>query len=222
MVIRYLGHSSFLIEAKEATVVIDPFDPDKVGLRFPKVSANIVLSTHDHLDHNNVSAVSGDPFVILGPGEYEVSGVKVWGFPTFHDKKEGAERGRNTIYLFEAEELTLCHLGDLGHLLDEKTAEEIGNPDILFVPTGGVYTIDHEEAAKVVAQLEPRIIIPMHFKVPGMGESFKELSEVSAFLEEMGLPAGKAGGTGVEAQDKLKVAKVTLPEEPEVVVLKHS
>lgn len=221
MTIRYLGHASFLIKAKEGTIVIDPFNPDKVGFRFPKVSADIVLSTHDHTDHNNVEAVGGDPFVIRGPGEYEVSGIKVWGFPTFHDKKQGAERGKNTVYLFEAEGLTICHLGDLGHLLSEKTAEEIGSPDVLLIPTGGIYTIDHEEAAKVAAQLEPKIIIPMHFKVPGIKESFKDLSEVSAFLEEMGLPAGKAGVTGIETQDKLKVTKASLPEEPEVVVLKH-
>jgi len=213
MTIRYLGHASFLIKAKEGTIVIDPFDPDKVGFKFPKVAAEIVLSTHDHADHNNVEAVGGDPFVIRGPGEYEVSGVKIWAYPTFHDKKQGAERGKNTVYLLEAEGLTICHLGDLGHLLDERTAEEIGSPDILLIPTGGVYTIDHEEAAKVAAQLEPRIIIPMHFKAPGMKESYKDLSEVSAFLEEMGV-------TGVETQDKLKVSKTSLPEEPEVVVLK--
>lgn len=230
MDIRYLGHASFLIKAKEGTIVTDPFDPGKVGLKFPKVAADIVLSTHDHFDHNNVEAVGavpagrqGEPFVIRGPGEYEVSGIKVWAFPTFHDKKQGAERGKNTVYLFEAEGLTLCHLGDLGHLLEEKTAEEIGNPDILFIPTGGVYTIDHEEAAKVAAQLEPRIIIPMHYKVSGMTESFKDLSEVSAFLEEMGLPRLRveAGVTGVAEQDKLKVTKASLPEEPEVVVLAH-
>lgn len=214
VVIRYLGHSSFLIKVSEGTIVIDPFDPNKVGLSFPKVSADIVLLTHDHLDHNNVEGVKGKPFVIHGPGEYEISGIKVWGYPTFHDKKGGAERGKNTIYVFEAEKLTVCHLGDLGHLLDEKTAEEISGSDILLIPTGGVYTLDHEEAAKAAAQLEPKIIIPMHFKVSGMKEGFKDLSEVSAFLEEMGV-------TGAEIQDKLKVSKASLPEEPEVIVLKH-
>lgn len=214
MVIRYLGHSSFLIKVSEGTIVIDPFDPNKVGLPFPKVSADIVLLTHDHLDHNNVEAVSGEPFVIRSPGEYEISDIRVWGYPTFHDKKGGAERGKNTIYVFEAEKLTVCHLGDLGHLLDEKTAEEISGSDILLIPTGGVYTLDHEEAAKAAAQLEPKIIIPMHFKVSGVKEGFKDLSEVSAFLEEMGV-------TGAEIQDKLKVSKASLPEEPEVIVLKH-
>lgn len=214
MNIRYLGHSSFLIKSKEASVVIDPFKPDSVGFPFPKISADIVLVSHDHDDHNNVAAVGGDPFVINGPGEYEVSGVKVWAFPAFHDAKEGAEKGRNTVYLIEAEGLTLCHLGDLGHLLEEKTAEEIGSPDILLIPTGGVYTINHEEAAKVVAQLEPWIVIPMHYKVAGMKDTFKDLSEVGAFLEEMG--SGE-----VEPQKELKVAAGKFPEETKVVVLEH-
>lgn len=214
MVIRYLGHSSFLIKAKEGTAVIDPFDPDKVGFPFPKVSADVVLVTHDHNDHNNVKAVGGDPFIINGPGEYEVSGIKVWAFPTFHDQKEGAERGKNTVYLIGTEDLTVCHLGDLGHLLDEKTAEEIGSPDILLIPTGGVYTINHEEAAKVAAQLEPWIVVPMHFKAPGMKEGFKDLSEVSAFLEEMGVGE-------VAPQKELKVQAGKFPEEMRVVVLEH-
>jgi L-ascorbate metabolism protein UlaG (beta-lactamase superfamily) len=214
MLIRYLGHSSFLIKSKEGSVVIDPFASDKVGFPFPKVSADIVLVTHDHADHNNVKAVGGEPFVITGPGEYEVSGIKVWAFPTFHDDKGGKERGKNTVYLIEAEGLSVCHLGDLGHLLDEKTTQEIGNPDILLIPTGGVYTINHEDAAKVAAQFEPKIVIPMHFKAPGMKETFKDLSEVSAFLEEMG--AGE-----LEPQKELKVQAGKLPEEMRVVVLEH-
>jgi len=219
MTIRYLGCSSFLIKTKEGTVLIDPFNPDAVGLPFPKVSADIVLVTHDHPDHNNVDAVKAvpggreEPFVIHGPGEYELSGIKVWGFSCYHDKKRGSERGKNTVYLLEAEGLMLCHLGDLGEPLDEQLAEEVGNPDILFVPTGGVYTIDHEEAAQLVGRLEPKIVVPMHYKIEGMGEIFKELSGVSEFLEEMGV-------AGATPQGELKVAVATLPEETEVVVLK--
>jgi L-ascorbate metabolism protein UlaG (beta-lactamase superfamily) len=213
MVIRYLGHASFLIKTKDGSLVVDPFDAGKVGLPFPKVSADIVLSTHDHFDHNHIEAVGGDPFVIQGPGEYEISGIKVWAYPAFHDTKGGKERGKNIIYLIESEGVTICHLGDLGHLLDEGTVEEINSPHIVLIPTGGVYTIDHEEAAKVAAQLESKVVIPMHFKVPGMSEEFKDLSEVSAFLEEMGV-------AGVEAEKELKVSASSLPEEPEVVVLK--
>lgn len=221
MDIRFLGHASFLITFREAKIITDPFDPDKVGLPFPKTPADLVLSSHDHFDHNHVSAVTEDPFVISAPGEYEVKGVKVWGFPTFHDNQEGKERGKNTVYLFEAEGLTLCHLGDLGHLLDQKLEEEIGNPDVLFVPVGGFYTIDATEAAKVVAQLEPRYIIPMHYRMDGMKESFKDLQPVSAFLQEMGAAQRALPGGGSEPRDKLTISKSasTGPEVPEVVVL---
>ncbi len=234
MTIRYLGYSSFLVKAKEAVAVIDPFSPDAVGLPFPKVLANIVLVSHDHPGHNNVGAVGlasatspccemgkwCGPFVIDGPGEYELSGIKIWGFPSFHDDKKGAERGKNTIYLLEVEGLTLCHLGDLGHPLEEAVVKEIGSPHVLFIPTGGVYTIDCGMAAKVVAQLEPKIVVPMHFRVPGMKEEYNKLAAVSAFLEEMGLPA-QAGAGEVTPQKELKVMPTTLPEETEVVVLER-
>ncbi|OGC54161.1 hypothetical protein A2797_00020 [candidate division WWE3 bacterium RIFCSPHIGHO2_01_FULL_48_15] len=214
MKIRFLGHSSFEIQAKEATIVTDPFDPSKVGLPYPKIRADLVLSSHDHFDHNHVSAISEEPFVIDGPGEYEVKNVKVWGFQTFHDDKEGKERGTNTVYLFEAEGISLCHLGDLGHLLDEKLEEEIGNPDILFVPVGGVYTVGPEEAAKVVAQLEPKYIIPMHYRIEGQSDEFKDLQPVSTFLQEMGVEIS-------EPHDILTVSKQSLPEIAEITVLKH-
>ena len=214
MKIRFLGHASFEIIAREGTVVTDPFDSQKVGFSYPKVTADIVLSSHDHFDHNQVSAVSGEPFVISAPGEYEVKEIKVWGFPTFHDDKEGKERGRNSVYLFEAEGISLCHLGDLGHLLDQHQEEEIGNPDVLFVPVGGIYTIGPAEAAKVVAQLEPKYIIPMHYRMEGMGPSFKDMHPVSAFLQEMGVEAP-------ETRDELTLTKQSLPEVPEIVILKN-
>ncbi|HEB14100.1 MAG TPA: hypothetical protein ENI09_01685 [candidate division WWE3 bacterium] len=212
MRIRFLGHSSFEIEAGGVTVVTDPFDSDKVGLPFPKVGADLVLSSHDHLDHNAVDAVAGEPFAVSGPGEYEVGGVKVRGFETFHDDKEGKERGKNTVYLFQVEGITLCHLGDLGHVLGEKVAEEIGELDVLFVPVGGVYTINPEQAAKVAAQLESKYIVPMHYRVEGMAKTFDELQPISTFLEEMGVESP-------EPKKELSVSKKSLPEEPEVVVL---
>lgn len=212
MKITFLGHSSFKIEASGVTVVTDPFDSGKVGLPFPKVEAGLVLSSHDHFDHNAVDAVAGEPFVISGPGEYEVGGIKVRGFETFHDDKEGKERGKNTVYLFQVEDVTLCHLGDLGHVLGENVVEEIGDLDVLFVPVGGVYTINPEEAAKVSAQLEPKYIVPMHYRIKGMAKTFDELQPVSTFLEEMGVE-------DLEPKKELSVSKKSLPEEPEVVVL---
>ncbi|MEX1061678.1 MAG: MBL fold metallo-hydrolase [Patescibacteria group bacterium] len=211
MKIEYLGHSSFKITHKTGVLVIDPFDP-YVGLPVKKVEANLVLSSHDHKDHRYLESVTGDPFVVTAPGEYEVGGVKVRGFSSYHDDQEGKERGRNTVYLFEVEGVSLCHLGDLGHLLSEQTVEEMGDLGVLFVPVGGIYTIDAPTAAKVVAQLEPRYIIPMHYRVEGMDKSFNDLAPVKTFLEEM----------GIEDQEevvKLEVSTGTLPEEPKVVVL---
>jgi len=211
MKIEYLGHSSFKVTHKGGVVVTDPFDP-YVGLPVKKTEANLVLSSHDHKDHRYLESVTGEPFVINAPGEYEVGGVKVRGFSSFHDDKSGNERGKNTVYLFEIEGVSLCHLGDLGHLLNEQTVEEMGDLGVLFVPVGGVFTIDASTASKVVAQLEPRYIIPMHYLVDGMGKEFSELAPVKNFLEEM----------GVEAQEetaKLEVSSGSLPEEPKLVVL---
>jgi len=215
MRIEFLGHSSFRITHKGGTVVTDPFDPANVGLPYSKFEADLVLSSHGHPDHNYTAGISGNPFVISSPGEYEVGGVKVRGFSTFHDGQGGKERGKNTVYLFEVEGVSLCHLGDLGHALSEAIVEEMGDLGILFVPVGGVYTIDHIQASKVVSQLEPRYIIPMHYRVEGISDTFKDLQPVSAFLEEMGAEPG-------EEMDKLEITAGKLPEEPEVVVLKAS
>lgn len=214
MKISYLGHSSFKISTGSLTIVTDPFDPEKVGLPYPKIQADIVLSSHDHFDHRYLEAITGEPFVISAPGEYEVKGAKVRGFQTFHDDKKGAERGKNTIYLLEVEDLSLCHLGDLGHALDEKIVEEFEDLDVLFIPVGGAFTIGGAEAAKVAAQLEPKYIIPMHYRVDGMGKSFAELQPVSAFLGEMGVEQS-------EPKDELTISAKSLPEAAEVVVFRN-
>lgn len=213
MEIKYLGHAGFLVSTKSAAVVIDPFDPKMVGFAYPKVSADIVLVTHQHPDHNNVAAVGGNPFVISGPGEYEVKGIKVDGLASYHDDKNGAERGRNTVYLIRAEGLSLLHGGDLGHPLLEDQLEHLGEVHILLLPVGGFYTIGPEAAAALVAQVEPKIVIPMHYRTEKHGTGFKELVGVDDFLKEMG---------GTPRYEKtLKVKRESLPEEMEVVVLQR-
>ena len=212
MDIKYLGHSSFRLRGKTASLVTDPFDPKKVGLKYPKVSADIVTVSHQHTDHNFVDPIKEYKRVIDGPGEYEISGISVIGINSFHDDKKGELRGRNTIYVIELDEIRLAHLGDLGHKLTEKTIGKMGSIDILMIPVGGVYTINDTVAAEIVRGIEPTITIPMHYQVPGLNkETFSKLSKVDEFLSEVGL--------SVEKTNKLTFKKTDIGEDQRVVVL---
>lgn len=211
MDIVYFGHSSFIISGKSASVVTDPFDPKKVGLKFPKVQADIVTVSHDHGDHNKVDLVEGAK-VINGPGEYEVKGISLIGISTYHDEKKGKLRGKNTIYVIEVDGVRIVHLGDIGHKLTEKEQELIGDVDILMVPVGGVYTIGDAQAAEIVRGFEPNITIPMHYQMKGLDpKTFSKLSTVDHFLSDVSLP--------VERLNKLSVKKDTLGEDQKVVIL---
>lgn len=213
MEITYLGHSSFQIKGKDVTIITDPFDPKMVGFSFPQnITADIATISHDHGDHNYLAGIAGEPFIVNGPGEYEVKGVRVFGIESDHDSKNGQERGKNTLYLLELEDLAIVHLGDLGRKLNAAEVEELNHVDILMIPTGGTYTINPEQAAEVVTQLEPYIVIPMHYHPPEADSKLlKELAPVEKFLEQMGVEAA--------ARNKLKMTKSRLPEETEVVVL---
>jgi len=203
-----LGHASFKLRGKTATVVTDPFDEKKMGIKFPKsLEADIVTVSHDHFDHNAVAAVGGSPFLIKGPGEYEIKGVSVIGVASFHDEKEGAERGRNTMYRIEIDGVKIGHLGDLGHVLSSSQVDTLDGIDVLLVPVGGVYTIDAEKAAQVIADIEPRIVVPMHYQL-----SNKELAPVDAFLKVMN--KGE-----IAPVPKLVISRDKLPAEMQVVVL---
>jgi len=212
MDITFLGHSSFRLKGKTATVVTDPFDPEVVGLKFPKVIADIVTVSHQHEDHNQADLVKGVKRLVSGPGEYEIMGVSIIGIPTFHDEKKGAKRGKNTIYVYEMDGLRLVHLGDLGHKLHEKILEKIGDIDILMVPVGGEYTIGPTEAVEVARAIEPKMVIPMHYQMPGLNPAtFAKLSSTKPFLAEIGLL--------VEKTDKLSVKKENIGEESKVILL---
>lgn len=215
MDITWYGQACFKIKGRDTSVVIDPFDPGFTGLKLPRpadLTADIVIKTHDHQDHNFLKAVGGDPVVVAGPGEYELKGAVVVGVATFHDKKEGAERGKNVVYNIEIDGVNIVHLGDLGHSLFEAQLTAIGPCDIVLVPTGGTYTITAKEATEVVSQLEPRIVIPMHYAITGLTVP---LTAVEVFLKEM-------GAEGLESQPKLTITKDKLPDEMKVVLLKKS
>lgn len=188
MDINYLGHSSFKIKTKTATVITDPFDSDMVGLKFPQNEAEIVTISHQHEDHNAISKVTGVKKVVDGPGEYEISGVSIIGFPSFHDGKNGEERGKNTIFVFEVEGLRIVHLGDLGHPLSDDLVNEIGSVDVLMIPVGGTFTLSPKEASEVASKIDPYYILPMHYKDPEMkGEEFASLEPKETFLKETGI-----------------------------------
>lgn len=212
MEITYLGHSSFRLKGKTATVITDPYDKS-VGFNFPKVSADMVTISHEHSDHNQGSLVDGVKKVINGPGEYEISGVSIIGMSTFHDDKKGEERGENTIYIYEIDGVRLCHLGDLGHKLSDKKIEKVGSLDVLFIPVGGVLTIDSKKAAQLASDMEPRFIVPMHYKTKGLDEkTFGGLEEVQSFVTEAGLPHEEMG--------KLNVKKSLIDEDKKIIILK--
>ncbi len=213
MIITWYGQSCVKLQTANATVLIDPYD-SKIGLRLPKVTADFVLVTHDHYDHNNVAAVTGTPYVASAPGEYEVRGVFARGIPAFHDATEGKERGVITMFRIEAEGMTLVHLGDLGQpKLTDEQFEGLNGADILFVPVGGTYTIDAKAAVDIITQLEPRIVIPIHYKIPGLDAKLN-LDGVEKFVKQMGV-------TTNGSEDKLKIVKKDLPQdETKVIILK--
>ena len=213
MIITWIGHSCFKIQDKTGsdgvTVVTDPYDK-KVGLKAPNFEADIVTVSHDNFDHNNTGSLRGSPFVIDCAGEYDKKGVAVSGIESFHDAKEGKERGKNIIYRIDIDDISIAHLGDLGHALDTKQLERLEGTDILLIPVGGRYTIDAKKAAEVVGQIEPRIVIPMHYKVKGL--KVDGLDGVEKFVNELGIKPTN--------EEKLKISKKDLPQdEMELVIL---
>lgn len=162
--ISWIGHSMFLLEDGEGRrLVTDPYG-DYVGYAMPRIAADIVLISHDHADHSNAAMVMGDPEIIRDPSPREVAGIRIAGTPTHHDAKGGAERGENIAFRWEMQGLTFVHLGDLGHAVDASSAPELADAHVLFVPAGGFFTLEPEDAAAVVRELSPCIAIPMHFR----------------------------------------------------------
>lgn len=216
MKIYWHGQSCFEIrtastDAKKKTrLVIDPYN-SSIGLKLPTLEADLVLVTHDHADHNNTKAVKGKPFIINEPGEYEIKEVFVQGISSSHGTYDKKDLGKNTIYIIETEGIKICHLGDLGQKeLIAEQLENIGDIDILMVPVGGKYTIDAEAAQKVANQIEPKIIIPMHYKIEGLNI---DLDNVDEFLKTM-------GQEDLKGQEELDIKSNSLPAETKIIVLK--
>jgi len=197
-------------------LVIDPYDPKVVGYKLPKLSADIVLLSHEHPDHAHIEGVSDYKLLVDTPGEYEMSDTFIYGVKTYHDEQKGKERGDNTIYQIDLDGFSLLHLGDLGHDLSTETLERISDIDVLMIPVGGTYTIDAKTALKVISSVEPSIIIPMHYKTDDLNADLqKKLEGVNVFLDEIGME-----DNGVKKSDKLVLrSRADIPEESEVHLL---
>jgi L-ascorbate metabolism protein UlaG (beta-lactamase superfamily) len=206
--ITWLGLSCFRIRGSQAIIITDPFPPG-LGYTLGKQTADIVTVSHPHPSHSYDQGINSEHRLVKGPGEYEISGVLILGIGTYHDSVKGQSRGKNTIYLMEIDGVNVLHLGDLGHVLSDDQVEEIGNVDVLLLPVGGVSTINAAMAAEVMRKLEPRVVIPMHYKTD---KSSRDLEPVENFLKEM-------GQTQVEPRPKLNVSRTNLPLTTEVVVL---
>lgn len=210
MEISWLGHSCFTLKGKEKTIITDPYYPH-LGYSLGKPKADIVTLSHFHLGHSYVEGIANNPKQIKSPGEYEIGGVFVTGIATFHDTERGELKGKNTIYLIEADGITLCHLGDLGHPLTSQLIEELGLIDVLFLPVGETSTISVPIAIEIVRQLNPHIVIPMHYKTDTLS---RDLQPVDKFLKKMGIPEA-------EAKPKLSITRSSLPTSTEIVVLNY-
>ena len=207
MEITWLGHSCFRLRTDDLAIVTDPF-PDSSGLSMGAPSAIAVTVSHQHENHNHWPGVSGNPKVMSGPGEYDLSGIYITG--TMTPGGEGDPEGkRNSAYLIDMDGLRLCHMGDVSGALATRQVEELTPTDILFLPTGGICTVEVPQAIEMVQALEPKIVIPMHYKLPGLKGDLKTLD---IFLREMGL-------RDVEPQTRLNVTASNLPQEMRVVIL---
>ena len=213
MDITWFGHSCFRLRDRAASVVTDPFDRS-LGYSLPRVRADIVTVSHDHPHHNHSGAVNGEFKLVNSPGEYEIHSVFISGTATYPSRRrldgESLEAERNVIFVFEFEGISVCHLGDLAQMPAQAQIQVLSTVDVLLVPVGGGgQCLNAAQAAEMVSLVEPRLVIPMHFKTDAIAS---ELDRVDRFLKEMGVGQ-------VEPVDVLKVTESSLPQETRVVVL---
>ena len=217
MKIKWYGHAAFKITTDEGIrIIIDPYESGAYdgALSYGKIDeeADIVITSHDHADHNYIKTISGKYVLVNKAGEYDMQGVKIKAFPSFHDNSAGKERGKNLIFVIAADGLILVHTGDIGHALDPELLKKIGKTDIVLLPVGGFFTIDAEEASKMIASLASRITIPMHYKTEKCAFPIASVEEFTRNQDN------------VRVLDKSEIdfKKETLPAKPEVIVLRHA
>jgi len=216
MKIKWYGHAAFLITSDRGVrVLTDPYEPGFGGqLSYGAIGdrVDLVLTSHDHADHNYTKDLPGSPQIVSGTVTKTVEGISVQGTATFHDPSSGSERGKNTVFTLTVDGVKVCHLGDLGHILSQTEAAEIGPVDLLLIPVGGFYTIDAGEATRVIEIIKPKVVIPMHFKTEKCGFP---IASVDDFLK------GKAG-VKRPGTSEISFNKSDLPQQTEIVVLTHA
>jgi L-ascorbate metabolism protein UlaG (beta-lactamase superfamily) len=211
--VKWLGHASFLITSDQGKkIVTDPYKPGAFGLGYGSIpdEADIVTVSHEHDDHNYADGVPGNPQVVRGPGLHQVNGIEFKGIACQHDESGGKERGPNNIFCFTVNNVRLCHLGDLGHVLENDQVAAIGTVDVLLIPVGGSFTIDARGADNVIGQINPLVVIPMHFKTARCPDF--PVSDVESFL------AGKSNVTRMNASE-VEFESDKLPSTTEIMVL---
>ncbi len=210
MEIIWYGHACFRLKDRNVSVVMDPYDK-ALGLPLPRPKADIVTISHDTLYHNYVAGVKGEFKVIDSPGEYEIGGVFITGIHLIGPKKKGSSEAgaQNNIFVVYMEDLAICHLGDLSHVPTQSQVEDMGSIEVLLVPVGGLNALNAAQAAEVISLIEPNIVIPMHYQLPGLTVN---LDPVEKFLKEMGL-------SKTDKVDTLKLTKSALPEETQIVLM---
>ena len=217
MKIRYLGHASFeLVLSDGRRIVFDPYESGAYdgALAYSPITGefDVAVVSHDHADHRDPSVVSRSQNVVEGEGSYDFDGVKVKSISTYHDESKGAERGKNLVSLVEVDGLKVVHLGDLGHMITDREVGELKGVDILLIPVGGYFTIDAKTAKQVVDALQPRMVIPMHFKTPKVNFPIAGVEDFTALFSDV-------ERTGVS---EIEVTADELPSTLKVVVLEPS
>jgi L-ascorbate metabolism protein UlaG (beta-lactamase superfamily) len=208
--ICWLGHSMFLLEDGGHRLVTDPYG-EGVGYQLPDVEADIILVSHDHFDHSNTSLIKGDPVVIRDPDPQESAGIRIEGLSTFHDDKDGAERGANVIFRWNMQGIDFAHLGDLGHLPGADVGSGLEGVDVLFIPVGGIFTIDDAQAAQVVKALSPSIAIPMHFKTSACALPIKTADPFTAHFSDV----------EITGKEPIYLSRQDLPDQTLILVMDY-
>lgn len=203
--IRWHGHACFEI-SNSKTIVIDPHDGASIGIEPPRVKADVILVSHEHYDHNKVKAVEKKGSIVVRESR-EIDGIIIEAFKAYHDNSKGSKRGEIKIFKIEYNGFKICHLGDLGHVLDDELIEKLGEIDILFIPVGGIFTIDGGEAMEIIKKIDTKVIVPMHYKIEGLSLPINRLDEFIEMAKDYKIE---------NIENEIEIEKEDLPSQKEI------